>query len=538
MSSSTIPKDSYIITNQESYPLDLHNTSSASNAFNITNDLEKKDQFIQEDVISIVDSTEDYSLPFYIKFLSYFSSAETKGIEPINDDEKNDTDVLNAASMWFSANMVIASFALGVLGPMVFKLNFVPSLCVIIFFNILGMLSVAFFSLFGIELGLRQMILSRFLLGNITARIFCIINMVACVGWCIVNTITSAQLLYIIGSTGHKLPPWAGCLIIMLLTMIISIFGYKIIHTYEKYSWVPNFAVFLVIIARLSHSNSFVMNSDNLGADVGNVLSFGSVVFGFAAGWTTYASDYTTYMPRSTNKIKVFTFLLAGLAFPLFFTMILGAACAMGTQTNTTWLQNYSDHSVGGLLYSILVQDSLHGFGSFCCVLLALSTVANNIPNMYTIALSAQATTPLFNRVPRVIWTLIGSAISIGISIPAYYSFDSVMTSFMDSIGYYLAIYIAIALSEHFIYRKGSFKNYKIEYWNDKNNLPVGIAGTTALIAGAFGVAIGMSQTYWSGEIARLIGKHGGDIGFELGAGFALVTFNTIRPLEKRYFKR
>ena len=111
------------------------------------------------------------------------------------------------------------------------------------------------------------------------------------------------------------------------------------------------------------------------------------------------------------------------------------------------------------------------------------------------------------------------------------------MTTFMDAIGYYLGIYISICLSEHFIYRRG-FKGYNIEDWDDWSKLPIGYAGTFALFIGAFGVAFGMSQTYWSGQIGRLIGDFGGDIGFELGAGFAFITYNICRPLEIKYTGR
>lgn len=46
-----------------------------------------------------------------LSFLSRIAvklNAETKGIEPVTDEEKTDDSVINAASMWFSANMVIA----------------------------------------------------------------------------------------------------------------------------------------------------------------------------------------------------------------------------------------------------------------------------------------------------------------------------------------------------------------------------------------------------------------------------------------------
>lgn len=464
-------------------------------------------------------------------------NAETKGIEPIEDHEKNDNDILNAASMWFSANMVIAAYALGGIGPMVYGLNFGQSVLVIIFFNILGLLPVAFFSVFGAEFGLRQMILSRFLIGNLTARIFALINVIACVGWGVVNTVASAQLLNMV-NPDHRIPLWAACLVIIGGTVMVTFFGYKVIHAYEKWSWVPNFAVFLVIIARLKISGNFTLGEWHQGpTTAGRVLSFGSAVFGFATGWTTYASDYTVYMPRNTNKLKIFFYLVAGLAFPLFFCMIIGAAAAMSAINNPVWQEYYNQNAMGGVTYAILVPDSLHGFGEFCCVLLALSTVANNVPNMYTIALSAQAMWEPFAKIPRVAWTMAGNGATLGIAIAAVYFFAGFMENFMNSIGYYLAIYSAMALPEHFIFRKG-FQGYNIEDWNNNSRLPIGIAGCSAFITGAFGVALGMDQSYWVGEIGSLIGDYGGDIGFELGASWAFIVYCCVRPLELKKFGR
>lgn len=516
---------------------------SSSREEYVLHDFEKQDMVKtrfsdSEDSEPVIVETTEYTKLSWFDHLAAKMHAETKGIEPITDEEKTDNDILNAASMWFSANMVIAAFSLGCIGTSVFNLNFGESVLTIVFFSFLGLLPVAFFSVFGAEFGLRQMVLSRFLMGNVTARVFCLINMIACVGWGAVNTIASASLLHIINPSGPNCPPWAGCLIIVFSTILVTFFGYRVIHTYEKWSWVPNFAVFLVIIARLSKSGNFVGGAWTSGATTaGSVLSFGSSIFGFAAGWTTYAADYTVYMPKTVNKKKVFFSIVFGLAFPLCFSLILGAAAVTGTRSNERWAELYNKYSVGGLCYAILIEDSLWGFGSFCCVLLAMSTVANNIPNMYSIALATQAMWEPLAKIPRVIWTVVGNLIVLAIAIPAYYKFDTFMTTFMDAIGYYLGIYISICLSEHFIYRRG-FKGYNIEDWDDWSKLPIGYAGTFALFIGAFGVAFGMSQTYWSGQIGRLIGDFGGDIGFELGAGFAFITYNICRPLEIKYTGR
>lgn len=482
------------------------------------------------------------------KNLSFFNriaallNAETKGIEAVTDAEKTENSTINAATMWLSANMVIATFSLGALGITVFGLSFWQSVLVIIFFSLLGSLSVAFFSIFGPKLGLRQMVLSKFLVGDYAMRIFAFINMIACVGWGAVNIMVSAQLLNIVNN--GACPPWAGCLILIICTIIVTFFGYHVIHAYEKWSWVPNFVSFVAIIVRMAMAGTFTFEAKFGGTmpggrtTAGSVLSFGGAVFGFATGWTTYASDYTVYQKRDANSTKIFFGILGGLLLPVLFTMILGAACATGTNTNKRWDDLYQEHAIGGLVYAILVENSLHGFGQFLCVLLALSTVANNIPNMYTIAMSAQAVWSPLAKIPRVLWTIAGNFVTLAICIPAYYHFEEVMDNFMNLIGYYLAIYEAMSLSEHFIYNKGNFARYDYENIHLKTSYPVGIAGVFGFCCGVAGAVVGMDQVWYAGPLAKKIGQFGGDIGFELAFGFSFVAFNLVRPLEKKYIGR
>lgn len=61
--------------------------------------------------------------------------------------------------------MVVSSFAIGVLGKSAFNLGFVDAILVCLFFNLLGVMTVCFFSCFGPVFGLRQMVLSRFWFG-------------------------------------------------------------------------------------------------------------------------------------------------------------------------------------------------------------------------------------------------------------------------------------------------------------------------------------------------------------------------------------
>ncbi|KAH3679523.1 hypothetical protein WICPIJ_008598 [Wickerhamomyces pijperi] len=508
------------------------------------NDLEKNSGFTQEDELYAGDSSNGYveqeqsGVLGFIHKVSKILNAETHGIERVEEEDRNmDEGVIEAASMWFSANMVIAAVALGFLGQSIFGLSFWESVLTIIFFNLLGLVFVAFFSTWGPIFGLRQMILSRFLVGDLGVRIFSFITAIACVGWGAVNSMSSAQLLNMVNQP-HSLPPWAGVLVIALITIIVSMFGYKAVHLYEKWSWIPNIAVFFVLIARFTISGAFTAGEFSSGtATASGVLSFGGAIFGFASGWTTYAADYTVYIRKDYPRWRIFFGVCIGLFFPLVFCMVLGAALITGIETNSVYAEYYENYQTGGLLFAILAVDSVGGFGQFCAVILALSTVANNIPNMYTIAFCAQAFWSPLRKVPRIVWTIAGNFLTLAIAIPAYYSFEDVMDNFMNLIGYYLAIYITLTLSEHFIYKKGDFNRYDASRWDDKSYYPIGIAAAIGFCFGIAGTVLGMDQVWYNGRISRLI-NGGTDIGFELAAGFAFVGYNIFRPLELKYIGR
>src|SRR5205823_4933987 len=151
---------------------------------------------------------------------------------------------------------------LGTLAHVVFGLGFWDSAAVIIIFNILGTLPVAFFSTLGPKLGLRQMTISRFSFGWVGAIIMAVFNVAACIGWSAVNVIVGGQLVAALSN--GAVPRWAGILIIAILTTIVSIYGYKYVHRYERYAWIPMAIIFVVLAVvagpRMSFGSAFALN--------------------------------------------------------------------------------------------------------------------------------------------------------------------------------------------------------------------------------------------------------------------------------------
>lgn len=83
----------------------------------------------------------------------------------------------------------------------------------------------------------------------------------------------------------------------------------------------------------------------------------------------------------------------------------------------------------------------------------------------------------------------------------------------MNFIGYWLAIYEGVAITDHFFFKHG-FTGYDISIWDNAKSLPPGFAAIGAFCVGIVGVVLGMSQEYYIGPIALKAGAlpFGGDV--------------------------
>src|SRR5436309_10049231 len=320
---------------------------------------------------------------------------ETHGIERVSPKTRTHVRILDNFTMWLSANLVISTVGLGALAIPIFGLGFWDSLAVILIFNALGVLPVAFFSTLGPKLGLRQMTISRFSFGWIGGIIMALFNVAACIGWSVVNVIIGGQLIAAL--SGGKVPSWAGILILAILTTLVSIYGYRYVHSYERYAWIPMAIMFAIMLFVAAPHFSVVPTPAFGAAEIAGLLSFGGAVYGFATGWSSYAADYNVNQPEDTPASRVFWLTFLGVFIPCVLLETLGLVLISSLAPVAAWKTAFLSGSVGGLLTAIV--SPLGGFGTFILILLALSVVANNIPNDYSLGLSMQVLGRPFQRV-------------------------------------------------------------------------------------------------------------------------------------------
>lgn len=91
-------------------------------------------------------------------------------------------------------------------------------------------------------------------------------------------------------STTHQIPEAAAIVIIALLTMVFALFGYRYVHLYERYTWIP---VVIIFFVSLGLSAKYMFSGPFAGSgpvEAGSVLSFGASIVGFGLGWSSLAA--------------------------------------------------------------------------------------------------------------------------------------------------------------------------------------------------------------------------------------------------------
>jgi purine-cytosine permease-like protein len=158
--------------------------------------------------------------------------------------------------------------------------------------------------------------------------------------------------------------------------------------------------------------------------------------------------------------------------------------------------------------------------------------LGNLSATMYSITLNLQMLVPWLFCIPRVLFSILITAIVIGVAIEAAASFFINLENFLGVIGYWSAAFIGIILVEHLVFRRGSFIAYvkDDEAWDDTTKLPLGVAAIGAAIVCLGLLVPGMAQIWFTGPI----GEKTGDIGFEVAFVLSALAYVPLRYLESK----
>ena len=275
---------------------------------------------------------------------------------------------------WTSPNLEFATIFLGVLAVAAFGLSFWQAAAAIVVGAGLGAIAHGVLSTRGPVYGLPQMILGRAAFGHRGNILPAGLNSIASgIGWFAVNSVSAALAL----ATLTGLPAAACLAFVVLLQVTVGFFGHNLVHAFERFAF-PVLAVIFVIGGAIILANAD-LSAPGAGGGTGGFLLTVGATFGYVAGWTPYAADYTRYLPPEVSRRAVGWFAGMGIFSSCALLGIVGAASAtmagdaLGDPTGS-----FTGHLPGPL-------------ASLTLLAIALGAVCANALNVYSGSLSIVA---------------------------------------------------------------------------------------------------------------------------------------------------
>jgi purine-cytosine permease-like protein len=110
-------------------------------------------------------------------------------------------------------------------------------------------------------------------------------------GFIVVACIIGGQTLSAL--TGGSLSLNVGIVVIGIMTLLICFCGFKFIHYFERWSWIPS--LIACIVATGCGGKYLSQQVETEAPAASTIISFGALIAGFFIPWSGLASDLSTY---------------------------------------------------------------------------------------------------------------------------------------------------------------------------------------------------------------------------------------------------
>ncbi|PCH44809.1 cytosine-purine permease [Wolfiporia cocos MD-104 SS10] len=454
---------------------------------------------------------------------------ETNGIDPISPSERTDKRLYQMFFVWFSTNMNVIAFGGAASGPAFYGIGLRDCLIILLIVDFVACIIPAYFAVFGPKLGMRSMVQARYTWGYYGAMLPSALNVFSMQGFLIISCIIGGQLLASV--SGGLLNDTLGIVIISLISLVVTFFGYRVIHWYESVAWIPNVILFILMLGVGGKHLAIVPTSPS---SASTIITYSTTMASSAISWCTMTSDYGVYHDAKASSLRIFSYTFAGFFFSTFIANALGVAFAASAVSVPLWAAGFDNgNSVGGLVAAVM--SPLATFGKIVVVLVSLSVPSMCAPTMYTFSSSLMTISQRFAQIPRYIFVFVSVAILIPVAIEGALRYYNTFTDVINIIGYWSVVHGALILMEHAVFRKCDYAAYVLEDWNNPKRLPLGIAATATFLC-AFGIIIPcMNQAWYVGPIAA---AGSGDIGIIAGSCAVCILYPVFRRIEKRFARQ
>ncbi|TIC99885.1 Purine-cytosine permease fcyB [Colletotrichum higginsianum] len=442
------------------------------------------------------------------------AGVEENGIHPVPLEARTNTNYSNLFTVFFTSLLCLLPIPTGALATAQFGLSLRDASLVIIFFALLTSVPPAFMGIAGSYTGLRQLVQARYSFGYYLVSIPLLLNAATVTGFSLSSSIVGGQTLAAV-NPGH-IDVKVGIVIACLVSFAASFVGYRALHMWERWQWLPNLVA--IVIAVGCGGKHLWKQAETPPPTAAQILNYGGLMAGYFITFGGTASDFTA----------IFSYIYLGIITPSVPLLILGAAIGGALNNVPEWKSGWDAYGIGGVMAAMLTPAG--GFGKFVLVVLALSVIGNIATSMYSAALCMQQMLPIFAKVPRIVFVVVALSIMIPMAIRAAEAWADSLGNFLGLIGYWAGCFDAVIIEELVLFRRMDYDSYDHAAWNIARMLPSGLAAIGASVL-SFGLTIpGMDQAWFTGPIARTTG----DIGFISAFVLTAIFYAPFRWLEVR----
>ncbi|MEU9885200.1 cytosine permease [Sphaerisporangium sp. NPDC051011] len=418
---------------------------------------------------------------------------EDKTIQPIPPSERHGS-ARDLFTIWFGSNIMVLTVVTGALGTAVFKLPLWLTVIGILVGNLLGAVLMALHSAQGPRLGVPQMVQSRGQFGSYGALLITTLVVLMYIGFFASNLILAGQSLV---AVGLPVGTSTGIVVVGVVAVIATIFGYDLIHAYTRImtylSGAALLLAFVWIVAVHGLPAGFASHGTvSIAGFMGTVTA--SALWQVA--YAPYVSDYSRYMPADTGARPAFWSSYAGCSLGSILPMILGAIVGVAV----------GEDVVTGL-------DQLTGpVGPVIILIFSLGIAATNSMNLYCGVLSTltvgQTFAPAWSpgRFTRAITATVLFALSLIAALAGQDNFMANWLNFITLLMTVLVPWTAINLVDYYLLRHG---DYDVESFFRADGGIYGRVNVPAVSCYVIGAVIQLpfvSTTMYTGPVATALG--------------------------------
>ena len=387
--------------------------------------------------------------------------------------------------MWFAINVAVIAMVLGSIGIFT-GLNLLWTAVAIAVGNAVGAVFMALHSVQGPRIGMPQMIQSPLVL---------IVLMY--IGYASANTVVAAQAI----SAVSPLPVAVAIVLTMIITTLVVIVGYDLIHKVQTFLTVVSGAFFLVVTVYVVKAGLPAGTLSFDGFEVAPFVTMAAIAGTWQLTYAPYVADYSRYLPRDTKASETFLYTYVGTTVGAIWLMILGATVAVSFPT-------FFDNTTEGLA-------SLMGSGwtPVISATIIVGITLGNAVNLYGCFITSSTIISTWVDItftPRA-RTAVIVACSAGIcviGVLGYGNFVDNFSDFINFIAYFIFPWTSINLTDYFFVRRGQ---YRVEAFFDRH-AEYGSYNVRALVPYLITVLLEVpfiDTTIYQGFIAR---HHGIDV--------------------------